>query len=178
MLVYILDVICRHGRATVGPCVHQEKTGCCICMHQGHNPCFAYEQHHYGVICHLFSNDEMPVDNPEVYDYFMKGGFSVQIGSTNPFGRIPVDQTTEETVNKDTETSGGTKGFSLKPEAIRRYYHTAEYRSMYLRQLREMTGLGGANFDHADLHQPRIQKDEKDIRSVLDLVENSWDQSI
>ena len=32
------------------------------------------------------------------------------IGSRNPFGRFTVDQTIEETVNKDMQTSGGTKG--------------------------------------------------------------------
>ena len=41
------------------------------------------------------------------------GGFSVQIGDDNEFGRIPVDQTCEETVNKDTQAPGREKGFSL-----------------------------------------------------------------
>ena len=36
----------------------------------------------------------------------MEGGFSVQLGSNNPTGRIPVDQTIEEIVNKDTQTPG------------------------------------------------------------------------
>ena len=30
--------------------------------------------------------------------------FSVQISGNNPFGCIPIDQTTEVTVNKDTQT--------------------------------------------------------------------------
>ena len=30
------------------------------------------------------------------------GGFAVQLGEDNPFGKIPVDQACEETVNKDT----------------------------------------------------------------------------
>ena len=137
---------------------------------------FAYDKIHYGRYLPIYyaQMTRLPVDNPEVYDYFMNGGFSVQIGQTNPFGRIPVDQTIEETVNRDTQTAGGTKGFSLNPGAISRYYHTAEYRTMYLRQMREMTGVGGSQLDQADLHQPRIQKDEKDVRSLLDLIENSW----
>lgn len=63
----------------------------------------------------------------------MEGRFSVQLGSANPFGHIPVDQAIEETVNKDTQTAGGTKGFSLKSGVVTRYYLTAEYRRMYLR---------------------------------------------
>ncbi|KAJ8372588.1 hypothetical protein AAFF_G00280950 [Aldrovandia affinis] len=53
----------------------------------------------------------LPIDHPEVHQQFMHGGFSVQLGSQNPYGRIPVDQTIEETVNRDTQTAGGTKGF-------------------------------------------------------------------
>ena len=49
------------------------------------------------------------------YQHFLKGGFSVQIRDKNPLGKIPLDQAIEETVNKDTQTAGGTKGFSLKP---------------------------------------------------------------
>ena len=66
---------------------------------------------------------------PELHAHFLEGGFSVQLSSTNPFGRIAVDQTTEETVNKDTQTAGGTCGFSLKPGTVSRYYLTAEYRA-------------------------------------------------
>ena len=85
-----------------------------------------------------------------------------------------VDQTIEETVNKDTQTPGGTKGFSLKPCAITKYYLTAEYRSMSLRQLRQMRGLGGSKLNHPDLQQPRINKDEEDILALMDLMENTW----
>ena len=60
----------------------------------------------------------LAIEHPEVHSQFMEGKFSVQFGTTNPFGRIPVDQTLEETVNKDTQTPGGTKGFSLKPGAV------------------------------------------------------------
>ncbi len=59
----------------------------------------------------------------------MQSGFSVQCGSLNAFGRIPVDQTMEDTVNPDTQTAGATKGFSLKRAAVERYYLTSEYYS-------------------------------------------------
>ena len=59
----------------------------------------------------------------------MNGGFSIQRGCRNPFGKIPADQAIEETINKDTQTAGGTKGFSPKRAAVKRHYLTAEYRS-------------------------------------------------
>ncbi|CAH3164949.1 unnamed protein product, partial [Porites lobata] len=60
--------------------------------------------------------------HPEAHEFLKYGGFSVQIGDQNPFGRVPVDQTCEETVNKDTQTAGGTKCFSLKAGAVSKYY--------------------------------------------------------
>ncbi|KAJ8384829.1 hypothetical protein AAFF_G00198160 [Aldrovandia affinis] len=96
----------------------------------------------------------LPIDHPEVHQQFMQGGFSVQLGSQNPFGRIPVDQTIEETVNRDTQTAGGTKGFSLKWAAVERYC------SNYLKQLRRMVGRGMSHLSHPDLQMPRITRDE------------------
>ena len=90
----------------------------------------------------------LPINHPKVHEHFMQGGFSVQIGRQNRFGRIPVDQTIEETVNKDTQTLGGTKGFSLKSGAVARFYLTSEYRSRYLRQLRDMIGQQDSDFSH------------------------------
>ena len=45
-------------------------------------------------------------DYPSVLEYLESGGFAVQIGESNPFGKIPVDQACEETVNRDTKTPG------------------------------------------------------------------------
>ena len=73
--------------------------------------------------------------------------FSVQIGKHNPFGRIPVDQTIKETVNKDTQTALGMKGFSLKPAALSRHYLTAEQRTTCLKQIREISNRGQQGLD-------------------------------
>ena len=56
----------------------------------------------------------LPTTHPDVHEYLADGNFSTQIGNDNPFGCIPMDQTIEETINKDTQTPGGTKGFSTK----------------------------------------------------------------
>ena len=73
---------------------------------------------------------QLSSDHPDAHEYLMQGGFSLQLGVKNPFGRIPVDQTIEETVNKDIQTPGGTKGFSLNPGTVSRYYLTSEYCSI------------------------------------------------
>jgi hypothetical protein len=112
--------------------------------------------------------------SPQLHNHFLNGGFSVQLGESNSFGRIPVDQTLEETVNRDTQTSGGTKGFSLKPGAVSRYYLTAEYRAEALRRLRHLIAMQKPRFGHADLQNPRIKRDESDVTSIAEMLENTW----
>ena len=120
--------------------------------------CFAYDKLNYARFLPYYyaMMSRLPIDYPDVHDHFMQGGFSVQIGKKNPYGRIPVDQTIEETVNKDNQTPGGTKGFSLKCGAVRRYYMTSEYRSMYLRQLRDMIGHQDSDFSHPESSEMRL----------------------
>ena len=138
--------------------------------------CFAYDKLNYARYLSYYyaTMTQLPANHPEVHAHFLQGGFSVQLGSRNPFGRIPVDQTIEETVNKDTQTSGGTKGFSLKTAAVYKYYLTSEYRSAYLRQLREMVGQGDSQFNHPDLQLPRIRRDEAGVQSIVDILDNCW----
>ena len=99
--------------------------------------CLAYDRINYSryLSGYYAKMTRLSINHPEVYVQLESGGFSVQLGRQNPFGRIPVDQTIEETVNKDTQTPGGTKGFSLKPAALSCYYLTAEHRSTCLKQL-------------------------------------------
>ena len=137
--------------------------------------CFAYDRLNYARYLPYYAHmSQLPTTHPDVHAEFMQGGFSVQLGSNNPFGRIPVDQTIEETVNKDTQTPRGTKGFSLKPGAVSRHYLTAEYRAVYLRTLRGMIGQGRSKLSHPDLQGPRIRKNEADVKSLIDMMENSW----
>jgi len=66
-------------------------------------------------------------------------------------------------VNKDTQMPGRTKGFSLKPGAVNKYYLFAEYRSVFIRQLK-----------HTDLQPSRIAKDEADVKSLESMLNGSW----
>ena len=95
----------------------------------------------------------------------------MQVGKINPFGRIPVDQTIEETVDKDTKTAGGIKGFSLKQAALDRYYLTAEHRTVCLKQIREMYDNKPLGLKHHDLGPSRIRKDELAVQSLVDLMD-------
>ncbi len=70
---------------------------------------------------------------------------------------------------------GEIKGFSLKPGAVERYYQTSEYRSSYMRQLRDMIGRNSyQQFSHPNLQLPRIRKDETDVHAFVELMQNNW----
>ena len=56
---------------------------------------------------------QLVTKHPELDKYLCNGESSTQLSNENRFGKIPVDQTIEKTINKDTQTAGGTKGFSL-----------------------------------------------------------------
>lgn len=104
--------------------------------------CFAYDKLNYAkyLTYYYAQMSRLETDYPAVHEHIAEGGLSVQPNGNNPFGKIPVDHTIEETINKDTQAAGETRGFSLNAGAVIRYYLTSENRSQYLRQLRIITG--------------------------------------
>ena len=88
--------------------------------------CFAYDKQNYARYLPMYYSEmtRLVSDYPSVHKHLSEGGFSVQMG-INPFGKLPVDQTLEETVNKDTQCPGGTKGFRLNAGATTKYHLTA-----------------------------------------------------
>ena len=78
-------------------------------------------------------------------------------------------------MNRDTQTPGGTEGFSLKSGAVSKYFLIAEYRSMFLRQFKEILHLGTpATLQHTDLQASRIKRDEDDVKLMMSMLEGSW----
>ena len=137
--------------------------------------CFAYSNVNYTryLPAYLKEMSHLHNEHPEIHEHFESGCFSVQNGVITPFGRIPVDQTCEETVNKDAQTIGRTKKFSLKPGAVTKYYMAAEYRSMFLRQLKDMLYLNDTEFSHPDLHSTTITRDKADVKALQDIVKRA-----
>ena len=112
--------------------------------------------------------------HPAFLEYLQSGGFSARIGDVNPFGRIPIDQTCVETVNKDTKTPGGTKGFSLKPAAVSKYYLIAEYRNIFMRQFKEMLDLDNlTTCKHTDSQASQMTRNE-DVTLFMSMLDERW----
>ena len=135
--------------------------------------CFAYDKVNYSryLTPYFAQMTNLGDKNPEVQKAFKEGTFSVQLARSNPFGRIPFDQTTEVTVNKDTQNSGGTTRFSLKHATVHRYYLTAEYRSAFLGQLRNTVQGSNSATQHTEIQLSRIKKDEQAVLSIVDLIQ-------
>ena len=95
--------------------------------------CFAYDRLNYAryLPAYYAQMTNLPTEHPKTHLQFENGDFSVQLAPDNPLGRITVDQTTEVTLNKDTQTTGGTTKFSQKTGAVNRFYLTAEYRNVF-----------------------------------------------
>ena len=138
--------------------------------------CFAYNKSNYAKYLpwYLLQMLNLPNTHPDLHKYLIDGGFSTQIGENNPFGCIPMDQTIEETINKDTQTAGGTKGFSTKKGAVAKYYVSADYRASCVRHLRQMVQTSSNGSKHPDLSISRIKRDEADVHSILEMLTTIW----
>ena len=64
--------------------------------------------------------------NSEIWNYLNNGCLSLPMGAHDTFARIAIGQVIKEKVNKNTQTSSGKKGYSLKSGAVACYYFTAE----------------------------------------------------
>ena len=67
-------------------------------------------------------------NHPMIYQEFLAGNFSVQL-SKNTFGRVEADKIIETTINKDTKTPGGLKGFSTKINTVNRWILNATHKA-------------------------------------------------
>jgi len=114
---------------------------------------FAYDKFNYAryLLMYYAQMANLPVEHPDVHRKFMEGHFSMQLSGKSPFGRILVDQTMEVTVNKDTKTTGIVTIFSSKTGAVNRFYLTAEYRCVFLEQLRSLVQAKQPHFHHDEM---------------------------
>ena len=87
--------------------------------------CFAHDKVNYAryLPVYLTEMTNLQTDHPGVHQGLMAGHFSVQLSEGSTFDRLPVDQTTEVTINKDTKTAGGVAKFSLKDRSRQLVLH-------------------------------------------------------
>ena len=72
-----------------------------------------------------------------------------------------------ESVNYDTQTTGGTKGFSLKPAAVTKYYFSAEFRNTTIWAICAMMHHTKFSSQHSDLQLFRVIKGNQDMAVIM-----------
>ena len=82
-----------------------------------------------------------------------------------------MDQTTEETANRDTKITGGIRKYILKPGSVSRFFLTAKHRSTFLRYLQDVLGCTSEN-RHVELQNTLIKKDELVVSATVETLQN------
>ena len=136
---------------------------------------FAYDHTNYSrylpvYLLHMFSIEDT---NPEAHKILEDGVFSVQRTREHGFSRLPVDQTIEQTLNKNTKTKGGIVGFSLKRGAVQRWMLTAPSRAAFVNKCRDLAYMKESERRiHKEGSKFRIQKDEECVKQVMEVIED------
>ena len=134
---------------------------------------FAYDRHNYSryLPVYLLHMQNIPDTHPQTHTYLSSGGFCVQRGN-HSFSRLPVDQTIEQTLNRDTKTKGGLVGFSINKAAVERWMLNAHERAAMSQKCRELAGLNdGNNIFSKEMGTSRKERDEGDVRKIKDTLQ-------
>lgn len=135
---------------------------------------FAYDRTHYSRWLPIYLADmlNLPDTAQEVYNQFCQGAFTVN-RSGKPFAGVPTDQVLEQTLNRDSKTSGGLVGISNNEEARNKWFLTSHIRAHLLSVQKELCSIKSANpsVDHKEDNPAITMKDEADIQSLLSTLE-------
>lgn len=110
--------------------------------------------------------------NPSANQALEAGAFSVQ-RSFNPFSRVAVDQTIEQTINRDTKTKGGILGFSQSASAVHKWVMTAHERAAITRGCKTYAAVVRNDGQRKEVSKRRLLQDEVDVSNATNLLE-SW----
>jgi hypothetical protein len=137
---------------------------------------FAYDRTNYSRYLPIYWCDMMSLkdNHPSAYEAFKAGDFVAQRSTGNAFSQVPIDQTIEQTINRDTKSKGGIIGFSVNKGAVQRWLLTSHERAAITQACREMTGLCLSNNEDVvkEMGKARMAVDEKDVKKVQSILHN------
>lgn len=84
---------------------------------------FVYDRINYARYTPVYLLEMVNLENthPNIHNHMMNGGFVVQRQTKYGFSQVPVDQTIEQTMNRDTKTKGGLTGVTVRKGAVHRW---------------------------------------------------------
>ena len=136
---------------------------------------FAYDRHNYSRYLPVYWLQmlKLPKTHPKAHAYLSSGNFGVQ-RTVQQFSICPVDQTIEQTLNRDTKTKGGIVGFSIYKSAVQRWILNAHERAAISGLCRKLAGLtNDSQFLSKELGAVRKKRDESDVTKLQNTVK-SW----
>lgn len=105
--------------------------------------------------------------HPDAHKKLSEGEFAVQMGNTNGVGQTPVDQTIEETINRDSKVKGGIIGFNKKKNTVQRWILTPHERAAFTQLCKRMVGsTRNEKGKHKESSKTRMNKDEHYLQKV------------
>ena len=134
--------------------------------------CFAYDHINYARYLTYFLGDMLQLNKsfPEIYEQVIVGNFAAQLSSDKLFSRIETDKVIEMTLNKDTKTPGGTRGFSTNVGAVQRWKLNGSYRASLRKCIHDHLQYEQKYVKHKGLTKSRISRDEKDVKSIYNVL--------
>ena len=133
---------------------------------------FAYDHTNYARYLPVYWIEMMnlPDTHPEAHGHLTPGEFAVQ-RSSGSFNQVPVDQTIEQTINRDSKCPGGIIGFSLNKATVQRWTVTAHERADITKACRELAGLADETSGlHKETTKPRQSNDSKCVQRVVSII--------
>ncbi|KAK7575726.1 hypothetical protein V9T40_012012 [Parthenolecanium corni] len=110
---------------------------------------------------------------PGLKQLLQNGGLSIK-RSNIPFAGAPIDQTLEQTINKDSASrTTGISAMTNEPSAHLRWTITRSMRSEIVTKLKDMTGLNSKDDVCRELKPYRIRQDNSDLSAICKILEES-----
>ena len=98
------------------------------------------------------------------------GNFSTQ-HTSQPFRQTPMDQTLEQSLNKNSKTKGGMIGFSINKSAVYRWIKSFADRAEIQSVCEDMAGRGNQMRQRTEMDISRRIQDEESVKNVVSTIE-------
>ena len=109
--------------------------------------------------------------HPLTHEEFMAGKWTVQQQTKYGFSATACDQVIEQTLNRDSKTSGGVRGFTRNENAVKRWVLSQPQRSAIARQCESMAGIrDDVSNTRKDLEPATGKKNEIAVQSVIECI--------
>ena len=99
-------------------------------------------------------------------------GISVQAQENYP-SRTSIDQRGEQSINKDSKTVGGIKGFANEPSNVLKWIFTRPEQAKNTHEMKKIAGLKLSS-EYKSLRRSQVIKSENHIQNVINVLTNEY----